>query len=737
MRLRAFGIIILYFQAATALHLEEEMELLSKISIKAALIGVLGALVLVLVVVSVQKLRLANADYVEAQRLQIANDLADHIISAAGFQAIERGVTATALSKHSVADAAFIAKIEKLRMKGDKEFAETEEHISEVMVIDPTNESLTFAAGTLKAARQSALKARKRVDINLRRVEKDLTPQEWIGTMSAMIEAGAELRLAAVTSPAQQHTFHEIARMNIFHKHSIWLASEYAGRERAIIGGHINAGKPFSQETRAKLGAFRAINEINVKNIISLKKQAGTAGNVLKSVSDLENNFLGSFEDVRSAVYAASETGEYPIAAGEWIKDATNGIDSILAVSTALSEFAKLELDEAVAGIEHERLMALTTLVITGILAFLSFLVVKFRVLKPMHNLRKINEIIGRVDETGDLSLTIDCKGNDETGQIAQSFNKMISKFYKIVIEMKTSSDHLASASEQLSCTATGIANGAEQQTAKAEQVAAASQEMSCTIVEVAKNASGATEAANHANTAASEGTEVVSKTIQSMNGIAITARESSEVISTLGDRSNEIGKIIKVIEDIADQTNLLALNAAIEAARAGEQGRGFAVVADEVRKLAERTGTATKEIGEMIKAIQVETGKAIATMDKEVKVVEEGVGLAEQAGISLREIAEEVSTVTAVIQQIATASEEQSVAADQISGDIEQVALITREAAGSSNEVVQASQEMAQLALNLQKAVNVFRLASRDSSTTLGNGDTSTKEEERMLGNG
>ncbi len=710
------------------------MELLSKISIKAALIGVLGALVIVLLVVSFSKLKLANEDFAEAQRLDIANDLADHIIAAAGYQAIERGVTATALSKHSVADAAFIAKIEKLRMKGDEEFAEAEVHIAEVMEVDPTNESLAAAARTLEAARQSALRARKRVDINLRKAEKDLTPKEWIGTMSAMIEAGAELRLASVTSPAQQHTFHEIAKMNIFHKHSIWLASEYAGRERAILGGHINAGKPLSQETRAKLGAFRAINEININNILSLKKQSGTAANILKSVSNMEGSFLGRFEDVRSSVYAATGTGEYPIAATEWISEATKGIDSVLAVSESLSAFAKLELVKAVDGIKHERMVAIGTLAITCILAFLSFLVVKFRVLKPMQNLKNINDVISHVEQSGDLSLTIDCKSNDETGEIAASFNKMIKKFYAIVIEMKSSSDHLASASEELSCTATGIANGAEEQSSKADHVATASQEMSATIVEVAKNASGATEAATQANTAAAEGTEVVSKTIQSMNGIAITARESSEVISTLGDRSNEIGKIIKVIEDIADQTNLLALNAAIEAARAGEQGRGFAVVADEVRKLAERTGTATKEIGEMIKAIQVETDKAIVTMDKEVRVVEEGVGLAEQAGVSLREIAEQVGTVTAVIQQIATASEEQSVAADQISGDIEQVARITKEASGSSNEVVQASQEMAHLALNLQKAVNVFRLASGDSVTSLGEGSTVIQEEDRML---
>ncbi|MBI5599136.1 MAG: methyl-accepting chemotaxis protein [Deltaproteobacteria bacterium] len=323
-----------------------------------------------------------------------------------------------------------------------------------------------------------------------------------------------------------------------------------------------------------------------------------------------------------------------------------------------------------------------------------------------------ISAVAGKMAD-GDLENTaVKHDSKDEIGELAGSFGKMAENLRNIIRNIKDGAVRLASASEEFSASSTQIARGSQEQTARASQVATASQEMSATIVEVAKNASTAAEAAREANRAASKGGEVMSRTIDSMNGIAATAKESSMVIAALGNRSQEIGRIIKVIDDIADQTNLLALNAAIEAARAGEQGRGFAVVADEVRKLAERTTTATKEIGGMIKEIQDETGRAVATMEGEVKAVESGVRLAQDAGGALNEIMGQVEKVTSMIQQIATASEEQSTAADQISGDIETVANITKETATGAAQMSQASQEIAHLASSLRATVAMFRIS-------------------------
>ncbi|GBD97671.1 MAG TPA: methyl-accepting chemotaxis protein [Nitrospirae bacterium] len=313
----------------------------------------------------------------------------------------------------------------------------------------------------------------------------------------------------------------------------------------------------------------------------------------------------------------------------------------------------------------------------------------------------------------GDFSIRMDESRKDEFGELASYFNEASHKIGSTIQRVKGATHDLASSSEELSSSAAQIAQGSEEQSAKASQVATASQEMSATIVDVAKNVAGAAEAAGEANKVALNGGGIVEKTIESIKGIADTTRGTSRVITALGERSQDVGKIISVINEIASQTNLLALNAAIEAARAGEQGRGFAVVADEVRKLAEKTTGATKEIEEMIKMIQDDTEKALSSMESEVKAVEEGVKLTMDADTALKEIVAEVEKVSSMVQQIAAAADEQSTASDQISGDIESVAEITEESARGAQQIAAASEDIAQLASNLQSTVATFKISS------------------------
>jgi methyl-accepting chemotaxis protein len=237
-------------------------------------------------------------------------------------------------------------------------------------------------------------------------------------------------------------------------------------------------------------------------------------------------------------------------------------------------------------------------------------------------------------------------------------------------------------------------------------------------VHEVSENSNKAAAASQKAAEMAREGGKVVEETLSRMRTIADSVGDTARKVQELGKRSDEIGRISGVIEDIADQTNLLALNAAIEAARAGEQGRGFAVVADEVRKLAERTGAATKEISAMICTIQSETKTAVAAMETGSKEVEAGVESTRRAGDSLQGIIKMSEQVGDMVTQIATAATQQSATTEQINNNIEQIARIASSTESGVQQTAGALQDLSGLALNLGQLVGQFRLSDGTEGT-------------------
>lgn len=347
------------------------------------------------------------------------------------------------------------------------------------------------------------------------------------------------------------------------------------------------------------------------------------------------------------------------------------------------------------------------SLLLTVLLAFVSRILTNRLIVRPIAQTAEIMNSMAEKDFT--RFLAVSDKG--EIGRMSEGVNNVIRTLGGLFNQLQNLSNNLNSASKEMYNSAHQIAKGSEAQKSKAEHVATASQEMSSTIVEVARNASDVSDAVKEANNAATRGSEIVGKSIERINGIAELTRKTSNYISLLSERSQEVGKIIQVIDGIANQTNLLALNAAIEAARAGEQGRGFAVVADEVRKLAEETTGATKEIVETIKMIQEDTKHALSSMETEVVAVEEGVRLAMDAGAALKEIVREVEKVSTMIYQIATAAEEQSTAAEQISGDIEAVAEVTKTTNAEAQQITMSSEGISKLSSNLQATVAMFKV--------------------------
>jgi methyl-accepting chemotaxis protein len=341
----------------------------------------------------------------------------------------------------------------------------------------------------------------------------------------------------------------------------------------------------------------------------------------------------------------------------------------------------------------------------------------KSGIIKPI---KRVTERIRDIAEgEGDLTRRIDDSTSDELGELAKWFNEFVAKLQHIISTLAENSHGLAVSSEKLSNSSSHIAEGSETQSSMVAQVATATNELNATIAEIVKNVACAATEANAASSVAEKGGTVVTRTIESMKSISRTAKESNEIISNLGDSSKQIGNIINVIDEIADQTNLLALNAAIEAARAGEQGRGFAVVADEVRKLAEKTIAATTEIGGMIKGMQSNTDGAIRSMESGVAAVEEGVTLASEAGDSLREIVEKVESVTQMINQITTAAEQQSSATEQISGDIENVANVVSNTTDSAKEIASLGSEIDSLANSLKTTVDKFKITENVEEAT------------------
>jgi len=311
----------------------------------------------------------------------------------------------------------------------------------------------------------------------------------------------------------------------------------------------------------------------------------------------------------------------------------------------------------------------------------------------------------------GDLTIKIESDYKGDHQILKNSINTVSASLNKAMTDVIDAIELTASASNRISSSTEEMAAGAQEQTMQATEVSSSVEEMTKTILDNTKNTSFASETAKNAGNMAKEGGNVVRKTIAGMNRISEVVTKSAETVKALGSSSDQIGEIIQVIDDIADQTNLLALNAAIEAARAGEQGRGFAVVADEVRKLAERTTKATKEIADMIKQIQKDTTEAVNSMQEGTTEVENGKQMANKAGESLEEIIKGAERVVDIITQVAAASEEQSSSSELITRNIEAITTVTHETATGIQHIAKAAEDLNRLTLNLENLVNRFTI--------------------------
>jgi len=310
-----------------------------------------------------------------------------------------------------------------------------------------------------------------------------------------------------------------------------------------------------------------------------------------------------------------------------------------------------------------------------------------------------------------DLTLRADADNKTEIGDMARAFNAMMDEFQGLLSQVNDSAAQVAAASTQLAAVTETTASGVKRQRGESDQVATAMNEMAATVQEVAQHAEQAASASASADGEAAAGTEVVSQSIDGIRRLASEVEGTAATISELEKESDNIGTVLSVITGIAEQTNLLALNAAIEAARAGEQGRGFAVVADEVRTLAQRSQESTEEIKAIIERLQGKAQAAARAMQGGREQAQVSVEQAEKAGGSLRAIADAVTAIRDVNTQIASAAEEQAVVADEINQSVVRIAQVSEESARGAEETTHTSGELAQLAEQLQQRVSGFRI--------------------------
>ena len=374
------------------------------------------------------------------------------------------------------------------------------------------------------------------------------------------------------------------------------------------------------------------------------------------------------------------------------------------------------DADVAAAGSKYSTIRTLLWFVIFGAVA----VAIAIGMLLTLSITKPIARVVDLAQHIADYDLTsekIQVKSEDEVGLLAEALNKMAARLTEMVSVINGNTNELVVAAKQISTSSAELSDGVKEQTNQTAQVSTAVEEMSATILEATKNTSEAAETAKIAADKSKEGSRLAEDTSRGMEEIVESSNVTSHNIQGLAEKAMAIGEIIKVIDDIADQTNLLALNAAIEAARAGEQGRGFAVVADEVRKLAERTTKATKEVAETIKGIQLDVSRANEQINESKQTVDKGKELVQNTNASLTEIFNAIEIVQEMMRQLATASEQQSAAAEEISKSVENVDTITKESAVGAEQSAAASERLNKQAEELRKLVGAFKLRKQTTA--------------------
>tara|TARA_R110002050_G_scaffold9504_2_gene33451 strand:+ start:27237 stop:29249 length:2013 start_codon:yes stop_codon:yes gene_type:complete len=484
--------------------------------------------------------------------------------------------------------------------------------------------------------------------------------------------------------------------------------TEKLGQSRGL-GAGIAASGISTGEQRIKLGTLLADIESNARAIdygmqIALKENPSLV-NELRPLLDVAQSTTNDFinkvtSELLMTEFINSESSVIFATGTEAIKANYQVYDTLVPVLDALFQVR-------IAGYAQDRTTILIIVLLTLTIAIYLFMGFYQSVITAIVKLREATLKVS----TGDLTVHVDCGTEDELKEIESSLNSMVQHLNITVKSLGSNASLLAAASEELSATTNQARTGAREQQSQTDQVAIAMNEMTSTVREIARNAELVAAESQHADREAKEGGSIITTTIGSITNLSNDVGEAAKVIFELEKNSNDIGTVLDVIKSIAEQTNLLALNAAIEAARAGEHGRGFAVVADEVRTLASRTQQSTEQIQKMVASLQSHTHKAVQAIDSDAK---NAMKMAETTGgatLSLARIIESVTKISDLSFQVASASEEQSSVSEEINRNIVCIADLSVASLSGSDQIALGSDELAKLANELELIVGNFKV--------------------------
>ena len=434
--------------------------------------------------------------------------------------------------------------------------------------------------------------------------------------------------------------------------------------------------------------------------------------NALKKITELQGQLPAQYQanlqeagaSLQAYRAAVSQYRDSQVASAAALKTMIAQGDILLGHSEKLTVSQTAVRDADAAQAKYLLLLATVLALIVGVFAAWA---ITRQIVIPLNQTLEVAERVA----SGDLSHNLESGRQDELGQLQRAMQSMTVGLRELIGGISDGVTQIASAAEQLSAVTEQTSAGVNSQKVETDQVATAMHEMAATVQEVARNAEEASEAAVAADQQAREGDKVVGEAIAQIEKLAIEVGHSTEAMSHLKRESDKIGSVLDVIKSVAQQTNLLALNAAIEAARAGEAGRGFAVVADEVRSLAQRTQKSTEEIEELIAGLQSGTQQVSSSMDSSRSLTDSSVELTRRAGDSLGNITRTVSAIQAMNQQIAAAAEQQSAVAEEINRSVLNVRDVSEQTSAASEETAASSIELARLGTHLQTLVGRFKV--------------------------